>query len=88
MELETLKSEIEAAVPGCRLEVILNPSPCAQHSLLVDPAHGLAIGLTTMFYGVVEIVAAFEVKHLPRRLAQTVRTVDGTSTRPLERATA
>ena len=43
MELETLKSEIEAAVPGCRLEVILNPSPCAQHSLLVDPAHGLAI---------------------------------------------
>jgi uncharacterized membrane protein HdeD (DUF308 family) len=48
----------------------------------------LAIGLTTMFYGVVEIVAAFEVKHLPRRLAQTARTVDGTSTHPLESATA
>jgi uncharacterized membrane protein HdeD (DUF308 family) len=48
----------------------------------------LAIGLTTMFYGVVEIVAAFEVKHLPRRLAQTVRTVDGASTHPLESATA
>jgi len=48
----------------------------------------LAIGLTTMFYGVVEIVAAFEVKHLPRRLAQAARTVDGTSTRPLESATA
>jgi NADH-quinone oxidoreductase subunit C len=43
MELETLKSEIEAAVPGCRLELISNPSPSAQHSLLVDPAHGLAV---------------------------------------------
>jgi NADH-quinone oxidoreductase subunit C len=43
MELATLKSEIESAVPGCRLEVIPNPSPSAQHSLLVDPAHGLAV---------------------------------------------
>jgi NADH-quinone oxidoreductase subunit C len=43
MELETLKSEIEAAVPGCRLEIIPNPSPSAQHSLLVDPEHGLAV---------------------------------------------
>jgi NADH-quinone oxidoreductase subunit C len=43
MDLATLKSEIEAAIPGCRLEVILNPSPSAQHSLLVDPAHGLAV---------------------------------------------
>ena len=43
MELETLKSEIEAAVPGCRLEIIPNPSPSAQHSLLVNPEHGLAV---------------------------------------------
>ena len=43
MELDTLKSEIEAAVPGCRLEIIPNPSPAAQHSLLVDPEHGLAV---------------------------------------------
>lgn len=40
MELEALKSEIEAGVPGCRLEVILNPSPSAQHSLLVNPEYG------------------------------------------------
>jgi NADH-quinone oxidoreductase subunit C len=45
MDLEALKSEIEAAVPGCRVEVILNPSPCAQHSLLVDPGHALPIAL-------------------------------------------
>ena len=48
----------------------------------------LAIGLTTMFYGVVEIVAAFEVKNLPRRVGQAVRPVDGASTRRLESATA
>jgi uncharacterized membrane protein HdeD (DUF308 family) len=47
----------------------------------------LAIGLTTMFYGVVEIVAALEVKNLPRRLGQ-VHAVDGTSTRRFENATA
>src|SRR5438270_2235529 len=43
MELATLKSEIESAVPGCRLEIVPNPSPSAQHSLLVDPDHGLAV---------------------------------------------
>ena len=45
MELDTLKSEIEAAVPGCRLEIVLNASPCAQHSLLVDSTHGHAVAL-------------------------------------------
>ena len=43
MELETIKSEIEASVPGVRVEVIPNPSPCAQHSLLVDADHALAV---------------------------------------------
>src|SRR3569833_3010236 len=43
MELEPLKAEIEAAVPGCQLELIANPGPSGQHSLLVDPEHGLAV---------------------------------------------
>lgn len=43
MDLETIKSELEAAVPGCRLELIANPSPSAQHSLLVDAEHALAV---------------------------------------------
>jgi NADH-quinone oxidoreductase subunit C len=43
MDLEAIKSEIEAGVPGCRLEVVANPSPSAQHSLLVDAEHGLAM---------------------------------------------
>jgi NADH-quinone oxidoreductase subunit C len=43
MDLETTKSELEASIPGARLEVIPNPSPSAQHSLVVDAAHGLAV---------------------------------------------
>jgi NADH-quinone oxidoreductase subunit C len=43
MNLEPLKSEIEALVPGCRLEIIANPSPSGQHSLLIDSESALAI---------------------------------------------
>jgi NADH-quinone oxidoreductase subunit C len=43
MTLETIKSEIEAKIPGCVLEIIPNPSPSGQHSLLIDPAHAVAI---------------------------------------------
>jgi NADH-quinone oxidoreductase subunit C len=43
MTLETIKSEIEANVSGCRLQVVPNDSPSAQHSLLVDPEHALAV---------------------------------------------
>ena len=43
MNLEQLKPELEAAIPGCRLEIISNPSPSGQHSLLISPEHALAI---------------------------------------------
>jgi len=43
MNLDATKSAIEAAVPGCHLEIVANPSPSAQHSLLVDPEHALAV---------------------------------------------
>jgi NADH-quinone oxidoreductase subunit C len=43
MTLEIIKSEIEAKIPGCVLEIIPNPSPSAQHSLRIDPAHAVAI---------------------------------------------
>jgi len=43
MTLETLQPEIEAGVPGCRLEIVPNPSPSAQHSLLIDAEHALPI---------------------------------------------
>ena len=43
MNLEASKSEIEANVPGCQLEIIPNTSPSAQHSLLVDAAHAFTV---------------------------------------------
>ena len=41
--LEQIKSKVEAAIPGARLEIVKNDSPSAQHSLLVDNASGLAV---------------------------------------------
>jgi NADH-quinone oxidoreductase subunit C len=41
--LEQIQAQIAAAVPGCRTQIILNGSPSAQHSLLIDPEHALAI---------------------------------------------
>jgi NADH-quinone oxidoreductase subunit C len=41
--LEQIKTRIQAAVPGARLEIISNGSPSAQHSLLVDNEHALAV---------------------------------------------
>ena len=39
MQLETIKSRAEEAIPGCRLQVLRNESPSGQHSLLADSAH-------------------------------------------------
>lgn len=43
MTVEQIKSSVEAAVPGCRVEVVSNGSPSAQHSLRIDAAHALRI---------------------------------------------
>ncbi len=40
---EQLKSRIETAVSGARAEIFRNESPSAQHSLLVDNGHALAV---------------------------------------------
>ncbi len=40
--LDQIKTRIETALPGARLEIIPNPSPSAQHSFLVDTDHALA----------------------------------------------
>lgn len=45
MDLEKIKSEIEAAVPGCRLQMIHNDSPSGQHSLLLDREHAVAVAI-------------------------------------------
>ncbi len=43
MDPEKIKLAIETAIPGSRVQIILNASPCAQHSLMVDPAHAVQI---------------------------------------------
>ena len=39
MNLEKIKSDIEAAIPNCLLQIVLNGSPSGQHSLLLDQRH-------------------------------------------------
>ena len=41
--LEQIKSQIEQAVPGARVEIVPNPSVPAQSSLLLDAEHGSAV---------------------------------------------
>ena len=41
--LEQIKTRVEAAISGARLQIIPNSSPSGQHSLLVDNEHALAV---------------------------------------------
>jgi NADH-quinone oxidoreductase subunit C len=41
--LEQLKKRVETAIPGAKLEMVTNTSPCAQHSFLVDNLHALDV---------------------------------------------
>ncbi len=43
--LEQIKSRIEAAVSGARLEILPNDSPSGQRSILVDAGHARAVAL-------------------------------------------
>lgn len=43
LSLESIKSQVELAIPGAKLEIVKNDAPSAQHSLLVDNAHGAAV---------------------------------------------
>jgi len=41
--LDQIKASVQAALPGARLDVIINGAPSAQHSMRVDNPHALAI---------------------------------------------
>jgi NADH-quinone oxidoreductase subunit C len=43
LSLETIKTQIEQAIPGAKLEIVKNDAPSAQHSLLVDNASAVAV---------------------------------------------
>jgi NADH-quinone oxidoreductase subunit C len=41
--LEEIKTRAEAAVPGARIEIVANPGPANQPSLLLDHGHAVAV---------------------------------------------
>lgn len=43
LSLESIKSQVEQAISGAKLEIVKNDAPSAQHSLLVDNARGVAV---------------------------------------------
>jgi NADH-quinone oxidoreductase subunit C len=42
MTLEDISSRLQASIPGSRMELVVNGSPSAQNSLVIDRQHGLA----------------------------------------------
>jgi NADH-quinone oxidoreductase subunit C len=43
MTLEEIKGRLETHIPGCQVSIVINGSPSAQHSLLIDRQHALEI---------------------------------------------
>jgi NADH-quinone oxidoreductase subunit C len=43
LSTEQVKAAMEAAVPGCKIDILANGSPSAQHSLLLDNEHAAEI---------------------------------------------
>ena len=43
LSLESIKVQVEQAISGARLGIVKNDAPSAQHSLLVDNAHAIAV---------------------------------------------
>ena len=41
MTLEDVGSRLQAEIPGCQVDLVVNGSPSAQNSLLIDRQHGL-----------------------------------------------
>jgi NADH-quinone oxidoreductase subunit C len=45
MTLEEISSRLQAGIPGCLVELVVNGSPSAQNSLLIDRRHGLSAAM-------------------------------------------
>lgn len=43
LSLESIKTQVEQAIAGVKLQIVKNDVPSAQHSLLVDNAHAVAV---------------------------------------------
>lgn len=85
--IEEIKTAIEAAVPGAGVEVVLNPSPSAQHSLRI--AHEKAIEIATFLRDDAELALDYlsnltgvdwpdkEIAEKVKVTRQVVKIVDG-----------
>jgi NADH-quinone oxidoreductase subunit C len=45
MTLEEISCRLQAEIPGCQVELVVNGSPSAQNSLLIDRRHGFAAAM-------------------------------------------
>lgn len=87
---EEIKAAIEAAVAGAEVKLVLNASPSAQHSLLLDPAH--AVEVAKFLHDDAELALDFlsnvtgvdyldkEVSEKVKVTRQVAKTVDGVET--------
>ncbi|PYL15551.1 MAG: NADH dehydrogenase family protein, partial [Verrucomicrobia bacterium] len=41
--LEQIKNRAELAAPGAKIDIVVNPGPSQQSSLLIDNAHAAAV---------------------------------------------
>jgi len=85
--VEEIKSAIEAAVPGAAVRVIPNPSPSAQHSLLIGHEH--AVNIATFLRDDADLALDFlsnvtgvdwldkEITEKVKVMRQVPKTVDG-----------
>jgi len=76
--VEEIKSAIEAAVPGAGVEILLNPGPSGQHSLVLRREG--AIEVATFLRDDPELALDFLSKEIAEKVKvtrQVVKTVDG-----------
>ncbi|HEY5055907.1 MAG TPA: NADH-quinone oxidoreductase subunit C, partial [Acidobacteriaceae bacterium] len=81
MDLATIQSELEVSVPGCRLQIVDNPSPCVQHSLVVDAEHAVLVATYLQDFLHFDYCSNVTgVDWLPKELSEKIKvkkTVDG-----------
>ena len=81
MDLTAIQSELEQSIPGCRLTIVDNPSPCAQHSLVVDADHAVLVATYLRDFLHFDYCSNVTgVDFLPKELSEKIKvkkTVDG-----------
>jgi len=81
MDLTAIQSELEKSIPGCRLEIVANSAPAAQHSLLVDADHAVLVATYLRDFLHFDYCSNVTgIDFLPKELSEKIKvkkTVDG-----------